>query len=1190
MWLKDSAPDLFERAQVCLSISDWLNFHMTGEAAFERSLAAETMLLDLGSGEWAWDLVESLELPRHLFPELVLSGSQVGELLPSVAQDLGLQAGTPVIAGGADTQCALLACQSTQHGQLGVVAGTTTPIQLVIERPLIDPEYRLWTGLHMLPERWVLESNMGQSGEALEWIAGVIHADARDPAAMFIASAAGSPPGAMGITSSIGAEQFNARELGVPTGEITFSPILEGDDPGHRNHVARAVLEGIAFGVKANISQLVELTGIKQPEISLAGGLSRSELFAQILSDVCEAPVMVPGTTEASALGAAICAAVGAGMAPDLSESASQLAAEKRTISPQHDLVPRYSQLYTGWQELQRASIEASLMSGEIALNAIAEGIDRDGSPTQSHISLSDRFRPRILVTAQLEQASIAELRQLGEVRYEDYRQEMRLLSGQDLVEELEGSHILVTEIDIVDLDALKDLPDLRLVICCRGNPVNVDIDACTALGIPVLNAPGRNAGAVADLVLAFMLMLGRDLPAATQFLRQEGIEAGDLGRMGMAYERFQGQELWNSTVGLVGLGAIGRRVAQRLAPFGARVLGYDPYISADRAALAGVDPVSLETLLDESDFVSLHAPVTDETLGMIDAPALGRMKPGAYLINTARAALVDEAALYEALASRHLGGAALDVFSVEPPGSDHLLLTLKNVIVTPHIGGNTHQVAAHQGAIVVSEVRRMLAGETPEHVLNPGAITHFSWTADRQRLTADELEQLAGKPGPGVSDLEVQGRHETASESIQAEERPSPEGPGEVKPKKSGILTRVRRIIAPDEKGDFPMTTTTDSQQTAENLPAKLRMVLARFTELSREDQPLVDFSQNREFTMHFLVTDLKLEFYLRFDHGNVTGELSAPASPPDLTLKMKADILDGMLTGRTNATRAAMTGKIAFSGDTRKAMSMQKVQKDLTRLYTQARQEVGDPGDLSALAELQQPAGAPEPTLTRPSQAAAPAAYVPVGDERDEIIPVLNELYNAGLITATGGNISVRAENDPQTAWITPSQIFKGDLRAEMMVHIDMQGEPLDDEALSASSERLVHCALYRARPDVGAVVHTHAPNTTVLMLAGLPFQAISTEAAFIGEIPVVPFIMPGTQELGDAVAEAIGDGVAVFMQNHGLVVAGSSLRRAADLTETIETTAEKLILLHLLGVDPPELPAEVVEELGEYKGLMG
>ena len=380
-------------------------------------------------------------------------------------------------------------------------------------------------------------------------------------------------------------------------------------------------------------------------------------------------------------------------------------------------------------------------------------------------------------------------------------------------------------------------------------------------------------------------------------------------------------------------------------------------------------------------------------------------------------------------------------------------------------------------------------------------------------------------------------------------------------------------------------MTQLTDSTQVAENLRANLRMVLARFTELVREDQALADFSHNREFTMHFLVTDLELEFCLRFDHGDVSGELSAPASPPDLTLKMKADILDGMLTGRTNATRAAMTGKIAFSGDTRKAMSMQKVQKDLTRLYSQAREEVGDPGDLIAAQELVSPSA---PTAV---VAAEPAViHALVGDERDEIIPVLNELYSAGLITATGGNISVRAEKDPQTAWITPSQIFKGDLRAEMLVRIDMQGETLDEEALSASSERLVHCAVYRARPDVGAVVHTHAPNTTVLMLAGLPFQPISTEAAFISEIPVVPFIMPGTQKLGDAVAETIGDGVAVFMQNHGLVVAGSSLRRAADLTEIIETTAEKLILLHLLGIDPPELPAEVVEELREYKSLMG
>lgn len=364
-----------------------------------------------------------------------------------------------------------------------------------------------------------------------------------------------------------------------------------------------------------------------------------------------------------------------------------------------------------------------------------------------------------------------------------------------------------------------------------------------------------------------------------------------------------------------------------------------------------------------------------------------------------------------------------------------------------------------------------------------------------------------------------------------------------------------------------------------------KMAQIIEQFIQSAASDQALQKFSMNRSFLMYFFVTDLKLEFYLDFNNGQVSGESHSPGRSPDLTLKMKADILDGMFTGRTNPTRAAMTGKIAFSGDTRKAMSMQKIQKDLTRLYSEAREKVGDPGDLAAIGSepKEEKPASPSVTTERPTPA------IQVGDERDELIQVLNELYNSGLITSTGGNLSLRTSQDQDQAWITPSQIFKGDLRADMMVLIDMQGERLNDDALPASSERLVHCAVYRQRPDIQAVVHTHAPNTTILMLAGLPFAPISTETAFIGEIPVVPFIMPGTQDLGDSVARAIGDGVAVFMQNHGLVVGASSLRRAADITEIIESTSEKLIMLALLGKQPPVLPADIVAELQQYKDLM-
>lgn len=283
-----------------------------------------------------------------------------------------------------------------------------------------------------------------------------------------------------------------------------------------------------------------------------------------------------------------------------------------------------------------------------------------------------------------------------------------------EIAEALHGVDVLVTHLAPVTRRVLEGADRLRLVATPRGGPTNIDLEAATKHEVAVVNLPGRNARAVAEFTVG-ALIAGRRNIARSHTRMRGGDWTGDLYRYDAA-----GPELAGSTVGLIGLGQVGTRVADLLRAFGVHLLASDPYIDPDVATERGVELVGLTELVRRSDVVSLHARLTDETRGMIDAEVLGQMRPGAYLVNTARGELLVEDALVEALHSGRLSGAALDVYVTEPPAPDHPLLGLPQVLTVSHLAGASTNVAHRAARRMAAEVARFTEGRPLEHCLNP--------------------------------------------------------------------------------------------------------------------------------------------------------------------------------------------------------------------------------------------------------------------------------------------------------------------------------------------------------------------------------------------------------------------------------------------------------------------------------------
>jgi D-3-phosphoglycerate dehydrogenase len=293
--------------------------------------------------------------------------------------------------------------------------------------------------------------------------------------------------------------------------------------------------------------------------------------------------------------------------------------------------------------------------------------------------------------------------------------------SEEQMIEALAGAQVCLTQLAPLTARILDACPDLQLFAISRGGPVNANLKAATEHGVAVTFAPGRNAVATAEYAVALMLAAMRQIPQS-----HAGIVDGRWEGGLYAYDA-TGLELEGTTVGLVGAGAIGSRVARILQAFGSDVIVYDPYADPDK--LPGVRLVELDELLATAQVVSLHARVTDETRGLMNAERIAAMPAGAVLVNCARGALLDHAALASALRDGHLFAAGLDVFDVEPLPADHPLRSAPHVVMTPHLAGASKATAERASAIVTAEAARWRRGEPPKYLANTDVL-------DRRKAT----------------------------------------------------------------------------------------------------------------------------------------------------------------------------------------------------------------------------------------------------------------------------------------------------------------------------------------------------------------------------------------------------------------------------------------------------------------------
>ena len=347
--------------------------------------------------------------------------------------------------------------------------------------------------------------------------------------------------------------------------------------------------------------------------------------------------------------------------------------------------------------------------------------------------------RPIVLIAEELSPATLEALGPDFDIRHVDGSNREALLTA------LSDAHaVLIRSATTMDAEALAAAPKLKVIARAGVGLDNVDIKAATEVGVMVVNAPTSNIVSAAELAVGHILALARHIPRA-----HASLAAGEWKR-----SAFTGVELFDKTIGIIGLGRIGALVAERLSGFGVSLLGFDPYVQPARASQMGITLTTLDDLVERSDFITIHIPKTPETTGMIGAEQLKKAKPTLRIVNASRGGIIDEDALYTALHEGWIAGAGIDVFVSEPPTGSPLL-GLSNIVVTPHLGASTEEAQEKAGISVARSVKLALEGE-----LVPDAVNVAGGVIDPSVRPGIPLMEKLGQVFVGLCDASITSVH----------------------------------------------------------------------------------------------------------------------------------------------------------------------------------------------------------------------------------------------------------------------------------------------------------------------------------------------------------------------------------------------------------------------------------------------